>query len=367
MATAEFQDFMPTFRYASERDVDVLIVEELIASRSLIEAILAAAFDQIDASKVSSWDIKHSTSRLMSRREIDIRLIASTTEGKRVCILIENKLDESEQPGQAESYREEAAELAANHSFDFVKSCLICPESYAEKNFLFAGKFDFLFSYEALKSHLKERIDEDRALDEELVGRLAHRISLLDQAIEKRRRGYTQVVLPGKATFNSKYMALLNSLAPLCLPGNQMLRSDGTPAESVSMLFDARGIFREVPVRFRPRRFAHEFGRGQEHRANYVAVTFSKWGRFLKQFRSEFEADLAGTPYKLSARVTSSRPNPGLVLSESSKPIDYDVSFEQQQDDIISGILKAENLRQWILQNLGLLSKWDTMVSRQDA
>jgi len=367
MAKTESQDFMPTFRYASERDVDVLIVEELIASRSLVEAVLTAAFDQIDMSKISNWDVKHSTSRLLSRREIDIRLIASTTEGKRVCILIENKLDESEQPGQAESYRAESAELAANHSFDFVKSCLVCPESYSEKSFTFARKFDFLFSYEALKSHLQKRIDEDLALDEELVGRLAHRISLLDQAIEKRRRGYTQIVLPKKATFNSKYIALLNSLAPLCLPGNQMRRSDGTPAESVSMLFDAQSTFREVPVRFRPRRFAHEFGRGQEHRANYVAVTFSKWGRFLRQFRSEFEEDLAGTPYKLSARVTSSRPNPGLVLFEATKLIDYDVSFEQQQDDIVSGILKAENLRHWILQNLGILSKWDAIVSRQDA
>jgi hypothetical protein len=367
MARAEPQDFMPIFRYASERDVDVLIVEELIASRSLVEFVLATAFNQIDRSKISNWNVRHSTSRLLSRREIDIRLIASTTEGQRVCLLIENKLDESEQPGQAESYQAESIDLRTNQSFDLVSSCLICPVSYAEKNSGFAQKFDFLLSYETLKSHFEKRLVDELALDEEIVGRLAHRVSLLDQAIDKRRRGYRQIVLPEKAGFNSKYVALLDSLAPLCRPGNQMLRGDGAPAESVSMLFDALGTFREIPEPLRPRRFAHEFGRGQKHRANYVAVTFSKWGRFLKQFQAEFEKDLDGTPYELLATVTSSRPNPGLVLLERTYPINYDVSFDEQQDNIASGIQKAENLRRWVLHNFSILRRWHVMVSEQGA
>jgi hypothetical protein len=363
MAHFESQDVMPTFRYASERDVDVLIVEELIASRSLVEAILSIAFREIESSKISHWDVKHSTSRLKSRREIDIRLIAFTVGGQRACVLIENKLDESEQPEQAESYQAEFAELAANHSFDFVATCLVCPNEYAERNIGFARKFDFLFTYETLKSHLSTRLTDDLALDEELVARLAHRLSLLDQAIEKRRRGYTQVVLPEKASFNSKYVLLLGSIAPLCIPGNQMLRSDGAPAESVSMLFDARNTFREVSDLIRPRRFAHEFGRGLEHRANYVSVTLSKLGKFLKEYRSVFESDLAGTPYKLVANVTSSRPNPGLVLFEATKSISYDVSFEDQQDDIASGILRAESLRCWVIRNQNILNKWFAMTS----
>ena len=367
MTEINSEDFMPIFRYASERDVDVLIVEELIASRSLVEVVLTAAFKQIDSSKISNWDVKHSTSRLMSRREIDIRLIASTTEGKRVCLLIENKLDESEQPGQAESYQAESVELKTNHFFDFVASCLICPDNYVEKNSGFAQKFDLVFSYEDLKSHLKKRLIDDSALDEELVNRLVHRVSLLEQAIEKRRRGYTQIVIPEKAGFNSKYVTLLSSLAPLCRPGSQMLRVDGAPAESVSMLFDAQATFREVPEHFRPRRFAHEFGRGQEHRANYVAVTFAKWGQFLKRFRGEFEKDLVGTPYELTAKVTSSRPHPGLVLFEKANAINYDAGFDKQQSDIASGIQKAENLRRWIFQNFDILNGWYIVISSEGA
>jgi hypothetical protein len=354
---------MPTFRYASERDVDVLIVEELIASRSLVEMILSMAFSEIESSNISHWDVKHSTLRLKSRREIDIRLIAFIVGGRRACALIENKLDESEQPEQAESYQAESAELAASHSFDLVATCLVCPKEYAEKNIGFAEKFDFMFTYETLKSHLPLRLTDDLGLDEELVARLTHRRSLLDQAIEKRRRGYTQVILPEKADFNSKYVLLLNSIAPLCIPGNQMLRSDGAPAESVSLLFDARNTFREVPDPIRPRRFSHEFGRGLEHRANYVAVVFSKWEKFLRDYRSEFEGDLAGTPYRLIAKVTSSRPSPGLVLFEETEPISYDASFEDQREDIASGILKAENLRCWVVRNQNILNKWLAMIS----
>jgi hypothetical protein len=363
LAQLESLDAMPTFRYASERDVDILIVEELIASRPLVEAVLSIAFKEIKSSEILRWDVKHSTSRLKSRREIDIRLIAATAAGRRACVLIENKLDESEQPEQAESYRAESIELAANHSFDFVATCLVCPKGYAEKNVGFARKFDFLFTYEMLKSHLSARLTNDLALDEELFARLAHRLSLLDQAIEKKRRGYTQVVLPEKASFNSKYVLLLSSIAPLCIPGNQMLRSDGAPAESVSMLFDARNTFREVPDFIRPRRFSHEFGRGMKHRANYVSVTFSKWGKFLKEYRNEFERDLAGTPYKLIAKVTSSRPNPGLVLFEATKPINCEASFEDQQDDVTSGMLRAESLRGWVTRNQKTLNKWLAMIS----
>jgi hypothetical protein len=363
MADFESKDFMPTFRYASERDVDVLIVEELITSRSLVESLLSTAFKDIEPSSISNWDVKHSTSRLMSRREIDIRLIASTVEGQRVCVLVENKLDETEQPEQAESYQAEAAEFAANQSFDFVKTCLVCPNGYAEKHIGFARKFDLLFIYETLKSHLSTRLASDLGLDEELFARLAHRVSLLDQAIEKRRRGYTQIALLKKASFNSKYVLLLNSIAPLCIPGNQMLRNDGAPAESVSMLFDAQSTFREVPILVRPRRFSHEFGRGLEHRANYVSVVFSRWGKFLKQYKSVFEKDLIGTPYKLAAKVTTSRPNPGLILFEATKPVSYDTSFEDQQKDIASGILKADSLRQWVVRNQNILNKWQVMIS----
>ncbi len=216
-----------------------------------------------------------------------------------------------------------------------------------------------------MKSHLTQRLIDDPSLDEELVSRLRHRVLLLDQAIEKRRRGYTQIVLPEKAGFNSKYVALLRALAPLCRPGNQMLREDGAPAESVSMLFDASATFREVPDRFRPRRFSHEFGRGQTHRANYVAITFAKWGRAFGQLRGDFERDLAGTPYELLAKVTSSRPNPGLVLFERTNPVSYDLRFEEQQDRIASGIQKAENLRKWVLGNFNTLSRRDVMISEE--
>lgn len=356
--------FMPTFRYASERDVDVLVVEELFASREFVELFLVAGAPRFLERGIQNWDVKHSTGRQFSRREIDIRLYVTLNDDMKVCLLIENKLDTSEQPEQAESYLAECEELVQQKSFNFVACGLIAPESYLEKYPNFIRKFHFVISYEKLRDALTSRIARDLDLDEELVARLRHRADLLTQAVEKQRRGYTQIVIPEKAGFNAHYVALANAVAPKCLPGPQMLRADGNPAESVSMLFDAGGTFSNLPVDIRPRRFAHEFGRGQAHRANYVAVTFARWGAYLKILKEQFEADLDGTPYRLLAKVTAARPNPGLVVYEPTEAVDYSLGFEAEREKIENGILKANSLREWIEENQPVVRRWLDLVRK---
>ena len=358
------QLFMPTFRFTSERDIDILITEELLASRGFLELFITAATKKFSAKDIAMWEVKHSTSRLLSRREIDIRISVTLKNGKNACVLVENKLDVYEQPEQAESYQAECRELTKSKSFDLAVCGLICPRNYSEKYGVFAKKFDFVLSYEQLCDNLSQRIENELDLDEEIVARLRHRAQLIIQAIDKQRRGYVQVVLPEKAGFNAKYTALVRDIAPECLPGPQMLREDGSPAESVSILFGARGTFAELAVEIRPRRFAHEFGRGQTHRANYVAVTFPRWGKYLKALNNEFTADLQNTSYRLSANVTSSRPNPGLVLYQATAPISYDLGFDAQFEKIKTGIQQADSLRSWVLSHPEVFSRWEKLIKR---
>ena len=68
--------------------------------------------------RIQTWDVKHSKRRTQSRREIDIFSWRFHIRTERAAhFLIENKLDTSEQPDQAESYREELAALAAGDDF----------------------------------------------------------------------------------------------------------------------------------------------------------------------------------------------------------------------------------------------------------
>lgn len=72
-----------------------------------------------------------------------------------ILLLIENKLDTSEQPRQAESYRAEALEQAAQ--YDVVRTILVCPQDYRAANVLFAGAFDHVITYDYLAKFFEAR------------------------------------------------------------------------------------------------------------------------------------------------------------------------------------------------------------------
>ncbi len=62
-------DFIPTLTHATERDIDLLLVEELYSSAAFVAWMAAQAGI---TGEISGWDVKHSKRRTRSRREIDI-------------------------------------------------------------------------------------------------------------------------------------------------------------------------------------------------------------------------------------------------------------------------------------------------------
>lgn len=347
-------DYIPTLTHATERDIDLILVEELYANHEFVVWVAAQAgiFDV-----VASWDVKHSKRRTQSRREIDIFVELTDSKGHRHAILIENKLDAEEQPDQAESYREELRVLRASYTKRVM--LLVCPVEYANKHSFFVSKFDAVVSYEALRGFFDEMQNESGS---ELFLRARLRRELFDQAIEKHRRGYTPVLDKAVGDFNAKYVALLRELHVPLFPGNSMLKP-ANPRESTSMIFDQAKSLAELPTSLRPRRFSHELGRGSESRANYVAATFKGWGVIPVEVQKKFETDVASISGQISAKKpTKSRPNPGLVLSVPTRPVDNQGSFETQRSDLIDGIKAACELRNWLIANQNLLSEWHRIV-----
>lgn len=345
-------DFIPTLTHATERDIDLILVEEIYSSPSFIHWLT----EKVGMGPVSAYTVLHSKRRTRSRREIDI-FVDLTFEGRsKGALLIENKLDATEQPDQAESYREELAVLAQSHP-----SCamlIVCPRSYQSAYPDFTGKFDAVVHYEDISDYFAARagLGGDSAL------RMRFRSDLLVQAVEKHRRGYTPVPTTIIGDFNAAYVDLLNAIAPAILPGPSMLKP-ANPDESVSMIFDHRRSLAELDPAIRPTRFAHELGRGQTHRANYVAVTFGGWGTALNQVRSIFEADSAALGATFSAKPpTKVRPRPGLVMSCTTEPIDNQGNFESQRDHIVAGMRRATRLRDWLIANQSLLFEWRGLV-----
>ena len=347
-------EFIPTLSHATERDIDLLLVEELHASHDFV-VWLAARSGLADP--IASWDVKHSKRRTRSRREIDIFLELEHSAGTRSAILIENKLDTSEQPDQAESYREELNALSGE--FSRMAMVVVCPEDYAEKHRQFTNKFDATITYQEVGTFLTEAAEEAGS---DTVLRYRFRAEIIAQAIHKHRRGYTPIPDRVVGDFNARYVALLAEIASHLHPGNSLLKP-ANPRESTSMIFDQAKSLAELPDDIRPRRFAHELGRGSEHRANYVAVTFSVWGAALPAIQNQLKADAAEIGASFSAKpATKVRPNPGLVMAIATAPVDNQGDFDEQVDVLSEGIRKAEWLKKWLLENQATLRRWKTLV-----
>jgi len=347
------ETYIPTLTHATERDVDLLLVEELYSNWDFVVWVSTlAGFGPA----VASWDVKHSKRRTRSRREIDIFVELSMTDGRRAAVLIENKLDASEQPDQAESYREELDVLAAIYAQRAM--IIICPGSYAMQHSGFTSKFNAVVSYEEVRDWF---IAAGMEAGNEAFLRFRLRAELFDQAINKHRRGYTAIPDKVVGNFNANYVALLRKIAPEIVPGNSMLLP-ANPRESTSMIFDQEKTFAVLPKEIRPRRFAHELGRGSERRANYVAVVFPGWGRSFAKLHDELKRDTIRIGASFSAdEATKIRPNPGLKMFFSTDPVDNQSSFNAQLAAITDGIREAQILRKWLCENKAVLLRWKTL------
>lgn len=347
------EEFIPTLTHATERDIDLLLVEEIFASPKFVCWLAGKARLQGD---IASSTVLHSKRRTRNRREIDIFVDMVTSAGKRAALLIENKLDASEQPDQAESYREELEVLAGD--FTQTAMLIVCPADYSFQHREFTSKFDAVVTYQHLVKYFRtaaEQPDNNGA-------RMRFRADVIEQAIHKHRRGYTPVPNEIIGDFNASYVALLGEIAPEIKPGPTMLKL-ANPDESVSMIYDARKSFSTLPKDVCPTRFSHELGRGKTHRANYVAVTFGGWGVALKELKEMLIADTKSISAQFAAKPpTKNRPNPGLVMSVATNAIDNQADFEKQSSLIESGIREASKLRKWLLDNQETLWKWQRKV-----
>ena len=340
---------MLTLTHATERDIDLLLVEEFVASRSFSFWFLKQL--GLDASQLGEVSVFHSTRRMHNRREIDISVDVSAGVG-RVLLLVENKLDTDEQPDQAKSYRDEA-ELRASE-YQRVLTVLVCPEHYIASHHRFAQAFDRVVTYEAVCQHFNNRTQTSR---DEIGARCRHRASLFEQAIGKSRRGYAQVVHPGKRAFSNHYVALLKELGSPLIPGPSMKKDSG--AESVTMIFAPKTI---PKWSFLPQmRIVHQL---REANAN---INFYTWGDHFPHLAQAMAPALQGTGFRLVPTVNKRRGGrSGLMIVAETPKVDQFADFDQQREAVTQGIWATEKLRDWFLDHRTDVEAWSRIVAQMN-
>lgn len=330
-----------TLTHATERDIDLLLVEEFVCGSDLLRKVLSEAVG-VDLASVGyhSHRVIHSVRRIHNRREIDICVEVETGDAAPAMLLIENKLDTSEQIDQSKSYREEAEFLVSTGRASAVWTMLVSPAEYARTNPRFASEFDGYVAYESIRDLLASRARKESG---ELAARLRHRAALLDQAVEKHRRGYTPVPLPVITDFNERYVALLREKYPNLIPGPAMLKP-ASPGESVTMIFGPETL---PAWPFLPQmRLVHQL---REANAN---LCFYGWGDQFTDLAEPLAHLAAGQGFKLQPTINRRKNGKsGLMLIAAADVVDNQRPFEPQVAAILDGMAKAETLRQWLLAN----------------
>lgn len=174
----ENQRIQLTFKDVSERDMDILFLEEFAMSKEFCRLFL----NKVGVNDFEIVSLEHSK---MDNElgESDIAVVYTNAEGKHG-ILVEDKIDAEAQPNQYERYVLRGEKGVKNGEFDDYEVFIVAPENYLETNEAAREHYQNKVSYE-------EILDYFSAIDD---ARSRFKIQQIEQAIRKEKQGYTVIV-----------------------------------------------------------------------------------------------------------------------------------------------------------------------------
>ena len=241
-------------RDVRERDVDLFLLEEFVASRSFQRWFLK----EIGADAAASL-VEAGHSIFSPNGESDLELTFQGSSGA-IKVLIENKVDAAFQPDQVGRYKKRAAGYKKSGECREVITVLMAPECY----FGDQGDdhdFDAKITYEKVRKWVATTKRARRT-----APRTDYKIVLLDAAIERGSAGWQPVSHPNVVEFWCSYWKLADRIAPaLCMP----VPKNVIPARSSFIVFQPLELPADV-------RLKHKVSHG------HVDLEFSGKGHRLR-------------------------------------------------------------------------------------
>lgn len=189
-------------RSISERDIDLLLVEELASSDAFCNWFVqrlggSPLFMAIEGLWHSVCD--------PALGETDVLFKYRGQDNRTTAILIEDKISAPPQPEQAERYRKRGERGREAGDWDEFYTCLIAPQLYLDAA-CEAGLYDATLAYEGLAEYFRVHAESDR--------RFAHKHRVVIDAIEQNRRGYCLQVDDNLTQFVAAYAHLCRTNFP---------------------------------------------------------------------------------------------------------------------------------------------------------
>jgi hypothetical protein len=291
-------------RGVSERDVDLLLVEELSVSsgfRAWFSAKVGLA--QSDLTAVAR-------SVVSSIGESDLELTFQSAAGT-TKVLVENKIDAPLQPRQAERYAERGEAYVRSRMCDNFKTVLVAPEAYGAAT----SGFDARVIYEQLREWFQAQLESD--------SRAPYKLALLDQALEHAASGWTLVPNAAATSFWQCYWRLACEIAPEL----QMPAPGSKPATSNF-------------IRFRPAQLSD--GVELIHKVPYGNVDLQFSGMATRA--GEFARAHAG---KLMPGMRIEAASKSLVVRVAVPIVALEAPFESSATGVREALSAARRLMSW--------------------
>jgi hypothetical protein len=285
----------------TERDIDLLLLEELTVSEDFFAWVINKTVKQKNAKPYKVW---HS---LMDAEFGESDLVLVYKDGKeKKALLLENKIDAIAQPEQAERYMKRGEKGVADGLWKEFATCLVAPETYLD-SIANASLYQHQLSYEAVRRwYLKQ------------VGlRAKYKAQFVLEAIEKSRRGYTIVPDDRVSAFWYRYF----ELATKHFPELQLSRPSKKPAQSCWIAFKPKSLPKGT-------RIVHKLDRG------YVDFEIRGAAKDADQLIGKFQEII---PKDVSIEITGK----SLSLRREVPIVNHFGNADDQAEEIKEGLQAA--------------------------
>lgn len=292
----------------TERDVDLMILEELIASQEFRDRFTERIRIGTALSVTSA-----ARSVTTSNGESDIEV--SFTDGHRTThVLIENKVDAPLQPSQGERYQARGEMYVEQGEHEVVISVLTAPSRYLSSKRQVQG-FDHQVAYEEIREWLNGSAASD--------SRTVYKIALIEAAIARGGTGWVLKADPTTTEFWREYWILATRIAPEL----QMPEPDTKPATSGFIAFRPAGL----PDGYE---LLHKLPYG------HVDLQIRGGAARISSIRSAYESFL-GSGMRIE------RASKSAVIRISVPKIQFRTSFGNVEAEVKEGIAAAQRLLNW--------------------
>lgn len=291
-----------------ERDIDLLLLEEFVASLDFLQWFSSRVTDtSIEVEKL----LNAQRSVTQSNGESDLEILLQDSTGEKRHLLIENKVNANFQPQQAERYRSRGQGYQQSGSCNVFQTILVAPERYFGSETALKG-FDARVTYEEIRDWFKvQRRD---------VERQRYKVELLTAAITKRTVGYQRITDAPVSEFWYQYWKLSKEQAPIL----NMEEPDSKGARACFIPFKPASLPAGIKL-------IHKLSRGN------VDLQFRGMAEDVNKLRHQFES-VADSDMRFVKAAKS-----GCIRLQVPR-IDTAHEFDTQKEYCILGIRAATRL-----------------------